>query len=688
MNSRKLNRTKLHISRKADVVSAVPPTNWFVLVENGKRIQAPQFESIPNGSRILAELNVFVRTNEKKSALTYPVLRYAKYVADNELEFDVSSLITYRAELDSTQATVNTKSSSFGQCLSFFKHLASCGVLKNKTLPANFKRVKANSKSTFYQSASNHPRLLKDCLSDFDQEIFSYAQKYKLSMDNSYACYFSERSMQVIHEEALCDLDKDLSDIEFLNALVKTAKKDELKRLKSVNDLSELVPIKKRTIDEAFGILYANYGDNLPPIDKWIPGVYDVFKAEGYVSKRIYKEYENLIAPINGGGNAFKRTLSIRQIEEYREIKDWRLKSMESLDKLNLCLKLLYSKFGFCLPPSTYWPKGVADTLKWRGWNPSRVASAFFPGKHIHQALLNALLSHDQLMLNVDSAFFYSYTNSITPAFEQGKVRLQFGKSRGRGTDIEISIRDPLVLSLNKYIKLYEERLSQIPEAEKLLKSQRIPLFLHLFKEGKTASSKRKLRTYDPGIPATWVRAFISLKSTKHKILKPLKEARISGENFRATHAVILKLKGYKQAKIKKRLNHGHSRTTSDYTDRLETKTLLNQKHREFQEFIVDSLRPKPNVEQQEASVEELLEKKSFSHRLVFKDKHLIAEWIAYRAHIIENTSRLMLNNPKRWQSYWQVKLAEYEGLLSLVDSKIYQEALGVSKEIRISGLD
>jgi hypothetical protein len=73
---------------------------------------------------------------------------------------------------------------------------------------------------------------------------------------------------------------------------------------------------------------------------------------------------------------------------------------------------------------------------------------------------------------------------------------------------------------------------------------------------------------------------------------------------------------------------------------------------------------------------------------VIFSDLHDIAEWIAYRAEIVKEKDRLILSNAKRWVKYWQVKLAEYEALISMVTSQDYCAATILSDELTIPYLD
>lgn len=83
-------------------------------------------------------------------------------------------------------------------------------------------------------------------------------------------------------------------------------------------------------------------------------------------------------------------------------------------------------------------------------------------------------------------------------------------------------------------------------------------------------------------------------------------------------------------------------------------------------------------------NVEALVESK----RVLFSDVNCIAEWIAYRTKILSDKNRLILNNPARWTKYWEVKLAEFEALLSMVGSKEYSLASEIAKSLFLPYLD
>ena len=491
--------------------------------------------------------------------------------------------------------------------------------------------------------------------------------------------------MKIIHQESLAEVRKALQDIAFVDKVIQGASQVELCELRKLKDFSHFYK-DNRTVEQAFAILYSHYGHTLPAVDSWVPGVYGFLKTRGWQSPAIRKELEKLQSSKVQSIHRIVYGLTRVDIEYYKAIKDWRLKYLNK-KSIELCFKILYAKYGYCLPVAKEWPFGLADYCKYKGWNNKRVYSAFFPDKYIQQPLLLAFLSHSELAPNVDSVFYYTYLDTIVTGFEKSKMRVFLGKYRGAPIDTELNKSDPLLIVVSEYIEHFKARLSSFPAGQAFLMQEFASIFGHLYRE----RGPMKLRLYDPTTPSNWVQPAIKRYAKNELILRPLLTSRVTGENFRPTHAVIDTFKGVNQGLIKKKLNHSHSSTTAGYTTRVETASVLKIKQLGFQSFIVEQSRlpneNDPKILDGYTNTTHMHDLKTVK-RIVFSDINIVAEWIAYRIKISKEKDRLILSNPARWANYWEVKLAEYEALLSLVGSREFSQAKEIAKSLSLPHLD
>lgn len=516
-------------------------------------------------------------------------------------------------------------------------------------------------------------------------EILEYGERLNLDSTSAPLCYFCVKSMDIIHQKSLTEVRKALIDIEFVDEVIQGISQVELRELRNLDDFSHFYK-DNRTVEQAFSILYSHYGHTLPAVDSWVPGVYGFLETRGWQSSAIRKELKLLQSSNVRNIHRIVYGLTPLDIENYKAIKDWRLKHLNR-KSIELCFKILYAKYGYCLPVAKEWPFGLSDYCKHKGWNNKRVYSAFFPDKYIQQPLLLAFLSHSELAPNVDSVFYYAYLDTIVKGFEKSKVRVFLGKYRGSPIDTELNKSDPLVLVVREYIEHYKARLSSFRTGQAFLMQEFASIFGHIFRE----RGPLELRLYDPSTPSNWVQPAIKRYAENELILRPLITSRVTGENFRSTHAVIDTFKGVNQGLIKKKLSHSHSSTTSSYTSRVETASVLKIKQLGFQSYIIEQSRlPSENNHRildshiNSPGMQDL----KIVKRVVFSDINIVAEWIAYRIKISKEKGRLILSNPARWANYWEVKLAEYEALLSLVGSREFSQAKEIAKGLSLPHLD
>ncbi|GAA4823513.1 hypothetical protein GCM10011365_25760 [Marinicella pacifica] len=679
---KKLARSPLKIKKTDKTKSANRVFEWMVVVENGGKVDVSDLKKLHDGENIFNELLFFLKAQRKKRVYLYCILRYLRFVISINKKVNATTLKLYKAELDHvTSKEANSKAQEFSICISFLKQLMSVEVILRDRLPENFKYTAKKHKESFYSLCCKNENELKEVLAPFGEDISSLSKKYGLDLIEAANCFYSDRCLDIIHKKSIADIKSGLNDVEFVDNIISGTSMSEIEKFKKISNFSEIYSFK-RTVEEAVAILYSHYGYSLPRVDDWIPGVYDALKSRGWKSDKIKKELKDAKTK-KGEFYTIIKNLSDREIETYKKIKDWRIKSFKK-KSVEDCFKILYSKYGYFLPLASKWPFGLADYLKSRGWNCTRVYSAFFPDKRIHMPLLIAFLSHKEIAPNVDSIFYHTYFNSIQKDSERGYCLLNMNKMRGNSVGIPIKLSDPLIASTLKLIKIYQERLMGCDVGRDLLKKNNNSIFLNLMRIKKYIKQENDLRLYDPGTASDWVRRSLSNYSNEEPLLKPLVTSLVSGENFRPTHALLTKLKGGEFAKIKKLLGHSKTSTTKNYVERSETLGLLNKKNIEFQKLLLNEIavNTRANKIGSTSKPKDKLLQIDYEQRLALKTPELEAEWIAYHDSILKDKNRLMFENPYRWNNYWALRLAEYQVLISQLDSKSLQVAKQNAKKI------
>lgn len=603
------------------------------------------------------------------------------FVASIEGLVGAKSLNMYIKELFSKVDSANTLRMNISTIKLFFKHLVTSMVIPNETLPDTPKGVEPTTKKSFFEIASSDLDGLSASLKGYENDILEYASQFKLDTTGAGACFFSNEAIRLLHKHSLVDLRESLKDIDFCDSVVNSITDGDLQEYSGLECFSNTFK-DTRTVEEAFAILYSLYNEQgkVPSPDYWPKGVYNFINTRGYKVEDVRHEFSLLeSSPSQMMKNAIF-DLNDEDIERYSKIEDWSAKHLNK-KSIEVCFKILFIKFGRMLPVSADWPKGIADYCKGKGWDIKRVHSAFFPDRQVHQPLLIAFLSHRELVPNVDTVFFYTYLDAITPAFEPSKVRVFMGKHRGASVDKDISKNDPLVVLVKEYIEKYKRLLFDSELGRIYLRQENASIFGHLNRN----RGAFELKSYDASNTSDYVHHGINKYAKEHSILKPLALHRTTGESFRPTHAVIDKLMGVPQGVIKTKLGHSDSSTTDGYTRSTETNALIQTKQRDFQSFMVEQARVSPN-ELEESSLN--LKKLEHSKRVIFSNVNEIALWIAYRAKIYREKDRLILSNPTRWVKHWQHKLAEYEAIIPMVSSKDFYAATKIADKLQLPHLD
>lgn len=336
----------------------------------------------------------------------------------------------------------------------------------------------------------------------------------------------------------------------------------------------------------------------------------------------------------------------------------------------------LHATFGYILPCSIEWPRGVADYCKYRGWSVDRVRAALFPTVKSLDAFLVLALSNADLAPNVDSVLFYAFTGCVTPTDESSRFRVAFGKFRGSGPDAHLERPHALVEGLQcldrVVIRAIEPTYSRYKQ---LVRNGGLPLFLH------ACTSKRsvEVKTVDPTMGAYMVRRFIRGAAKAHPTLAPLVGA-VTGEHFRTTHLLIRRLRGESLFTVQRVAKHSDPDTTVGYLDRIEIEATNRIRHRDYQNFLISEARARRgkrlgngfHCEPGDAKQEKCVRLDACSagaegcsaRRIVLESPKIVAEWLAWAAHIANRAAYLKEHRPERWAAIWGPRLVEYQVLL------------------------
>ncbi len=253
-------------------------------------------------------------------------------------------------------------------------------------------------------------------------------------------------------------------------------------------------------------------------------------------------------------------------------------------------------------------------------------------------------------------------------------------KFRGQGLDKNIDSNLPIIMACYRHVKRMKGVLRQIgEEGRKWLKLENTPLFLHC-----TPACGRpcKVSLTDLGTAADMARRFLSNTEKVNPDMRFISSA--TGENFRPTHALIMKLTGMPANQIQATLAHQHMKTTQIYTNRVYAQSVLQMKAKNFQKFMVSTA-----ISGGISNKAELLDVTNDgldkwinceAQRIWFDDVDIIADWLVWEKAIISQKEKLESDNPERWKLYWEPRIMKYQGLLSLVSEKNKARALSISE--------
>lgn len=347
----------------------------------------------------------------------------------------------------------------------------------------------------------------------------------------------------------------------------------------------------------------------------------------------------------------------------------------------------LHATFGYVIPGSLEWPAGIADYCKRRGWGADRLRAALFPTGKSLDAFLVLALANPELAPNVDSVLFYAFRGCVTPTEEVSRFRVVFGKFRGSGADDILERNHTLVVGLQALERVILRAVG--PEYvgyKELTRDGGLPLFLH----GCTQTRPVRVKTLDPGTGSYMVRRFIRKAANAHPALAPLVEA-VTGEQFRTTHLLTRSLRGESVFAVQRVAKHSDPDTTLGYLQRVEIEASNRIRHRDYQNYLITEARVrrakrigngfhcKPDSVKEEQCVRHDAcgagEEGCPARRIVLESPKIVAEWLAWSAHIDERSAYLQEHRPERWAAVWGPRLVEYRVLLESTSASARAEA-------------
>lgn len=684
-HSNKVIRKPLSTNKTASLHELPLLNDWEVITENKSSVSMYAFSYLDRGESLLHELKVHLSGQRRPNTSVLIIRGYIEYVAECSGSISAKSLESYIKVLHTSSCSANTFSQKVSILKRYINHLMLSEIIPREDLVQTPKMIPKKSKASFYELASKNLSALRTLMLEYDSEITNLERKRGLEANEAQALFFSKKCMKTIHMFSLHEINKAIEDISFFDSVVKSMTHNELDEYKKITRLSQLYS-DTRDLKQAFSVLYSKYiqQNYLPSSGLWPLGLLDYFKTRGWSVARVKNEFEKFKLGTSFILNDIANSISAFEIENYKQITDWRRKSLNQ-KSVELCFKILFAHFKYFPPRSTLWPHGIVDYLKRNGWPPSRVRSAIFPDTRLHEPLLVALISHSELCPNVDSAFKYTYLNSVSSAFEDKKVRFVMEKMRGAGVDKVLSESDQLMKQIVSIIDLIKCRLQSDAKTQKILIQEHVSIFIHL----NNMRSANEITIYDSSTSANFVERAIKRYAEKCNLIHHLSQVGVRGENFRPTHAVIDRLDGVAQHQIQQKLNHKNFETTDGYLEKVETNSLLSIKQKTFQEYLIQEAGEVANkLKKEDIKSKAEPKENNFPRRVTFYNSYVIAEWVAHRDKIIAEKDRLIFNNPARWESYWLKKLGELDGFLSLVSSRDFHKAKLLAESIEIPHLD
>lgn len=225
--------------------------------------------------------------------------------------------------------------------------------------------------------------------------------------------------------------------------------------------------------------------------------------------------------------------------------------------------------------------------------------------------------------------------------------------------------------------------LSAVPGGDKFLERESCPTMLHF-----TPVSGRgpSIKTVDPGMTAYMVRRFIRRAANQDAFLSCL-VGKATGQNFRPTHAYLLRLSGQSVRSIQGKLNHRNYSTTKSYISGVETRNSRNRKHKDYMRYLIGNAKAQGMKRTGSGYVcaSESQPQKECTRwdkcqgcdgkRIVFGNPVVVAEWLAWEEHLVSNKSSIELSGHDRWDKLWGPRLAEFQVFIAMSKKHVIRKA-------------
>ncbi len=657
-----------------------------------KTYDISELTTLENIHAIATALKIYLKGQQSSRAVFLELRNFLRFISKHSQKIDEKSIIKYKKSLDAyIDNGLSTKYQKLTRAIAFVKLLIQEDILEDFPIPPNFPNFNGNQKDSFAEIA----RCYIEDDSHFDhQDIKVIMDRFELEHLQAKALSYSLGAIDIIHKKAIVDIYKWEEDWEKVEKIIEQLSENDLKKLRCVTDFNSFYRIRERTLEEAFQILYSKFGNNIPAVKYWPKGMEEFFRSKSWKSSRVKNLLNGISTNVDDMTilNKSINNLSLEQKEELNKVETYYVDS-DGRDPrtIELALSILYANYGRILPESIKWPKGITDYLKYRKWGSSRVHSAFFPTPETLAPFIVGLLSHIEIAPNVDCVAFYTYLTSFKPSSKEGKTHVFMDKPRAnKPIEKDIKTTDPMI---SLCIKHSERMLSvlksiQTIEANNLILNRKTPLFI----QHNTILTGRDIHTLDSSTVVNIVKRFLADLAKEDPFILPLVEGGCTGQNFRPTIVLIQKLCGESTRVIQKLLNHSNSATTKIYTERVLTQSIILNKSKKFQRYLVkNALKNDSSNNGQllntviEDAVDEWI--KCDAKRIWFKDDEVIADWLAWEKIISDSENELKFENPIRWEKYWLPRLVKYQSLLENVLEIDKKSALTLAETIKLPPL-
>lgn len=436
--------------------------------------------NLENIHAIATALKIYLKGQQSSRAVFLELRNFLRFISKHSEKIDEKSIIKYKKSLDTNvENGLSTKYQKFSRASAFVKCLIREDIIEDFSIPPNFSNVAAEQKKSFGEIAR---RYIEDD-SNFDtQDIKNIMDHFALECLQAKTLSYSLGAIDIIHKKAITDIYKWEEDWEKVEKIIGLIGDKDLEKLRCVNDFTKDFPMRERSLEEAFQILYSKFGDNIPAVKYWPKGMEEFFRSKNWKSSRVKNLLNGISTNVDDMTilNKSIKNLSLEQKEKFNKVETYYIDSDgRDTRTVELALSILYANYGRILPESTKWPKGISDYLKYRNWSPSRVHSAFFPTPETLTPFIVGLLSHIEIAPNVDSVAFYTYLTSFKPSSKEGKTYVYMAKPRAKKPiEKDIKTTDPMISLCIKHSERMISVLKSIQtnESNSLILQKKTPL--------------------------------------------------------------------------------------------------------------------------------------------------------------------------------------------------------------------